>query len=75
MATNFSSPASGGERVVELARSWIGTPYVHQASVRGVGCDCLGLLRGVWRELRARSRKTRRPIAGLGRGDGRGDII
>jgi len=33
-----------------IARSWIGTPYVHQASVKGVGCDCLGLLRGVWRE-------------------------
>lgn len=37
--------------VVEAARGWIGTPYVHQASVRRVGCDCLGLLRGVWREL------------------------
>ncbi|WHZ36948.1 NlpC/P60 family protein [Sagittula sp. MA-2] len=37
--------------VVETARSWIGTPYVHQASVRGAGCDCLGLLRGVWRDL------------------------
>ena len=36
--------------VVEAARSWIGTPYLHQASVKGVGCDCLGLLRGVWRE-------------------------
>jgi len=36
---------------VQLARAWIGTPYVHQASVKGVGCDCLGLLRGVWREL------------------------
>ena len=37
--------------VVTAARGWIGTPYVHQASVRGAGCDCLGLLRGVWREL------------------------
>jgi len=37
--------------IVTAARSWIGTPYVHQASVRGAGCDCLGLLRGVWREL------------------------
>ncbi|MFZ7090428.1 NlpC/P60 family protein [Primorskyibacter sp. 2E233] len=37
--------------VVEAARGWIGTPYVHQASVRGAGCDCLGLLRGVWREV------------------------
>lgn len=35
---------------VVLARAWIGTPYVHQASCRGGGCDCLGLLRGVWRE-------------------------
>ncbi|MDZ7905066.1 MAG: peptidase [Cypionkella sp.] len=34
-----------------LARAWIGTPYVHQASVQGAGCDCLGLLRGVWRAL------------------------
>jgi NlpC/P60 family putative phage cell wall peptidase len=37
--------------IVELARGWIGTPYVHQASVKGAGCDCLGLLRGLWREL------------------------
>lgn len=38
-------------RVVQAARGWIGTPYLHQASVKGVGCDCLGLLRGVWREV------------------------
>ena len=36
--------------VVEAARGWIGTPYRHQASCRGAGCDCLGLLRGVWRD-------------------------
>lgn len=40
-----------GERVVERAREWIGTPYLHQASERGVGADCLGLVRGIWREL------------------------
>ncbi|RME16877.1 MAG: peptidase [Alphaproteobacteria bacterium] len=38
-------------RVVAAARGWIGTPYVHQASARGAGTDCLGLVRGVWREL------------------------
>ncbi|HEY0301061.1 MAG TPA: hypothetical protein VGC36_07010 [Rhizomicrobium sp.] len=43
--------AAGGD-VLAIARAWIGTPYVHQASVRGAGCDCLGLLRGVWREMR-----------------------
>jgi len=33
-----------------LARGWLGTPYQHQASLKHVGCDCLGLIRGVWRE-------------------------
>lgn len=67
MATDNSPPpcgevearsASGGGQtlssvpsVVSLARGWIGTPYVHQASLKGVGCDCLGLLRGLWREI------------------------
>ncbi len=37
--------------IVAAARGWIGTPYRHQASLRGIGCDCLGLVRGVWREL------------------------
>ncbi|MEM6899456.1 MAG: NlpC/P60 family protein [Pseudomonadota bacterium] len=39
------------EDIVASARSWLGTPYQHQASLKGVGTDCLGLLRGVWREL------------------------
>jgi len=38
-------------RVVAVARTWLGTPYQHQASLRGEGADCLGLLRGVWREV------------------------
>ncbi|MBR9826732.1 MAG: peptidase P60 [Alphaproteobacteria bacterium] len=33
------------------ARQWLGTPYRHQASCLGAGCDCLGLVRGVWRAL------------------------
>ena len=37
--------------VLASARSWIGTPYRHQASRKGAGCDCLGLVRGVWREV------------------------
>jgi NlpC/P60 family putative phage cell wall peptidase len=39
------------ERIVAVARAWIGTPYQHQASCRSAGCDCLGLIRGVWRDL------------------------
>ena len=44
---------SGPKRddVVRAARQWIGTPYLHQASLKGVGCDCIGLVRGLWREL------------------------
>ncbi|MEZ5872416.1 MAG: NlpC/P60 family protein [Nitratireductor sp.] len=37
--------------IVSEARSWIGTPYVHQASAKGAGCDCLGLVAGVWRAI------------------------
>ncbi|MEM7748308.1 MAG: NlpC/P60 family protein [Pseudomonadota bacterium] len=37
--------------VVREARRWIGTPYQHQASLLGVGADCLGLVRGVWRSI------------------------
>lgn len=32
---------------VNEARSWLGTPFKHQASVKGVGCDCIGLIKGV----------------------------
>ena len=39
------------EDIVQAARKWIGSPYRHQASLRGAGCDCLGLVRGLWREL------------------------
>ena len=33
-----------GERLVDEARSWLGTRWVHQARLKGVGVDCLGLL-------------------------------
>lgn len=39
------------EQIIGEARAWIGTPYHHQASVKGAGADCLGLLRGVWRAM------------------------
>jgi len=40
-----------GLRILRIAESWIGTPYRHQGAQRQVGCDCIGLIRGVWREL------------------------
>lgn len=38
-------------RVLGIAEQWIGTPYRHQGSAIGIGCDCLGLVRGIWRGL------------------------
>jgi NlpC/P60 family putative phage cell wall peptidase len=40
--------------IIALARDWLGTPYHHQASLKGVGCDCIGLVRGIYRELYGR---------------------
>ena len=46
------------EAIVAAARAWIGTPYRHQASCIGAGADCLGLVRGVWREIRGTEPET-----------------
>ncbi len=50
----MAAPCSGadaalGRAAAAEARRWLGTAYCHQASVRGAGADCLGLVRGVWR--------------------------
>lgn len=39
------------KRVVELARSWIGTPYGHQGRTKGLLVDCAGVPVGVAIEL------------------------
>jgi Cell wall-associated hydrolases (invasion-associated proteins) len=39
------------KRIVEIARSWLGTPYHHQACLKGVGVDCAQLLVGVYQEF------------------------
>lgn len=44
-------PRPSRDDLVAAARRWIGTPYRHQASLIGAGCDCLGLVRGLWREF------------------------
>ena len=37
--------------IIASARTWAGTPYHHQASAKSIGTDCLGLVRGVYREV------------------------
>ena len=39
------------QQVVDEARSWIDTPYHHQAMLKGIGVDCVGLIRGVCENL------------------------
>lgn len=39
------------DQLIAEAMEWIGTPHHHQASLKGVGCDCKGLVWGIAREL------------------------
>lgn len=41
--------------IVKEAMAWVGTPFVHGASVKGSGCDCLGLIKGVYESVFART--------------------
>lgn len=40
--------------IVTAARAWRGTPFHHRAALRGVGCDCIGLVLGLYRDLHGR---------------------
>lgn len=59
----MSTPLISCAMIVSEARSWLGTPYRHQASLKGVGCDCLGLVRGVWRAVIGSEPETPPPYA------------
>ena len=37
--------------IVDSARTWLGTPFVHQGRLKHKGVDCIGLVIGVAREL------------------------
>lgn len=51
MTRNMISNMSIEQAVLKEAYQWLGTPYRHGAARKQVGCDCLGLIRGVWREI------------------------
>lgn len=59
----MTSPHTTRAAIVAEARGWIGTPYRHQASLKDVGCDCLGLVRGVWRNCIGDEPETPPPYA------------
>ncbi len=39
------------QQIVSQARTWLHTPYQHQARCKGAGVDCIGLVVGVAKEL------------------------
>ncbi|CQR75054.1 outer membrane lipoprotein [Sporomusa ovata DSM 2662] len=43
-----------GEKIVVEAREWVGTKWQHQASLKGVATDCVGLIRGVYTTVTGR---------------------
>ena len=51
MHTPTAPPSVTRAQVVQEARKWLGTPFHHQARLRGVGVDCAGLVIGVARDL------------------------
>ncbi|MBN9598511.1 MAG: C40 family peptidase [Afipia sp.] len=57
------TPSLTRTAIVAEARGWIGTRYRHQGSCKGVGCDCLGLVRGVYRNCLGREPETPPPYA------------
>ena len=64
-------------QILTAAKDWIGTPYLHQASVKHHGCDCLGFIRGLWRDTIGlqplkRDPNPRLPTRPIGRNGGYG---
>lgn len=56
--------------IIAEARDWIGTPYHHQACLKAIGCDCLGLVRGIYRALYGPEPIRVPPYAQYGAGEG-----
>lgn len=34
--------------IISIARSWVGTPFVYQGNVKGVGADCAALVKEIY---------------------------
>ena len=54
------------EAVVAEARTWIGTPWIHMAAIKGAGVDCAMLLARVYIEVGLVAEFDPRPIRPTG---------
>jgi cell wall-associated NlpC family hydrolase len=59
------------QQIVTEAQSWNGTPFAGHVRVKGVGCDCVGMVSGVMIALGVISRDTSFPRYTLGSGSHR----
>ncbi|NNU16979.1 peptidase P60 [Parvularcula sp. ZS-1/3] len=55
-------------KIVLAALAWLGTPYRHQCSQKGQGTDCLGLIRGIYRDITGGEPESPPPYARFERG-------
>jgi cell wall-associated NlpC family hydrolase len=39
------------QQIVDESRTWLGTPFVHQGRLKGVGVDCVGLVVCIAKDL------------------------
>lgn len=39
------------QEIIKTAREYVGTPFVHQARLKGIGVDCIGLVTGIGKDL------------------------
>lgn len=39
------------EAILDEAATWLGTPFRHQGRIKGIGCDCVGLIIGIARRF------------------------
>ncbi len=68
-------PTEAGAAIIAEALTWLGTPYRHQGARKGVGCDCLGLVRGVWRGVYGREPERPEPYSPDWAEAGTGDAL
>lgn len=43
--------------IVNVARKWLNTPFHPQGRLKGIGCDCVGLIVGIASELNIKSKQ------------------
>lgn len=50
MPASAAPPKATRQQIIDIARSWKGTRYVHQGNTKGLGADCEGFVEGVFHE-------------------------